>query len=365
MTLYMLRCQIVPTSTSLAITAPGWHTHPAATVEPLKHVWELFYSGVDEWVRIVKAIILGEHWEQPSFGYHHTIYNARSLLSGMGPCHWFGLPSNALEWSHMCLQPAPSTTAQRAPDRQRSGAAHHHHAHHPASLFLLIPFVNREPAQPCSRRLVRNISSNSTYENNHTHFSKDDEDDTKMQAEDDRLPCPLAACNEPWGPASSCCDGSLALHGGCTTATTSTSTLSVPHSPSRTSFDSTRPLLACLDTPVMLPVRQQQQPVCLLLGTSAGLYQLNLDPHACRMQQLALASVPVAHVCYSSCGLLLAACPVPEEAHCGDLQAAAAAKEAAGLYCLNLKQQQSSCSGSGFAGSSSVPAMKLWHGGAT
>ncbi len=118
MTLYMLRCQIVPTSTSLAITAPGWHTHPAATAEPLKHVWELFYSGVDEWVSIVKAIILGEHWEQPSFGYHHTIYNARSLLSGMGPCHCSAchqMRLNGLTYAsslHPALQPNARPTAR-------------------------------------------------------------------------------------------------------------------------------------------------------------------------------------------------------------------------------------------------------------
>jgi hypothetical protein len=125
-----------------------------------------------------------------------------------------------------------------------------------------------------------------------------------------------------------------------------------------------RPLMTCVDTPVTLPGRPLQ-PQRLLLGTSAGLYQLDLDPHACQIQQLALASVPVAHVCYSSCGLLLAACPVPDEAQCGDLQARVAAKEAAGLYCLDLKQQPSTCSSSGFASGNSIPAMKLWHGGAT
>jgi hypothetical protein len=108
--------------------------------------------------------------------------------------------------------------------------------------------------------------------------------------------------------------------------------------------------------PMQLDSRQ------LLIGTSAGIFQLDLG--TLQVQQVALASVPVAYICYSSCGLLLAACPVPEEAHHGSSESRVAAKEAAGLYCVNLKQQ-GSCSGNSSNSSFGVPAMKLWEGGAT
>jgi hypothetical protein len=122
-----------------------------------------------------------------------------------------------------------------------------------------------------------------------------------------------------------------------------------------------RPHLPGVHTPVAA-AQGLMQPECsqqLLLGTAAGVFQLDLNTQ--QVQQLALASVPVAFVCYSSCGLLLAACPAPEEAHHGNLDSRAAAKEAAGLYCIDLKQHGSSCSSSGFG----TPAMKLWDGGAT
>lgn len=202
---------------------------------------------------------------------------------------------------------------------------------------------------------MRNISSNSSCANNQGTVLLNTRVGDDITVEDDRLQYQSATSSEVWEAALSCGDG---LTGGCATACTS-STVSGLDTPCRTSFDSMRPHLQCLQTPLATqPMQLDAQQ--LLIGTSAGIFQL--DVSTLQVQQLALASVPVAHMCYSSCGLLLAACPVPEEAHHGSSESRMAAKEAAGLYCINLKQQ-SSCSGSN--SSFGVPAMKLWEGGAT
>lgn len=143
-----------------------------------------------------------------------------------------------------------------------------------------------------------------------------------------------------------------------TSGCTSTSTPSC-------SFDSTQPHVHAMhhQQPCM-QADAHEQPHMLLIGTSAGLYQLDLS--SMQIHQLALAGLPVAYVSYSSCGLVLAACPEPEEG-------SAESKEAAGLYCLNFKHDSSSstCGSNtglstqqGFS-SRAVPAMKLWQGGAT
>jgi hypothetical protein len=103
----------------------------------------------------------------------------------------------------------------------------------------------------------------------------------------------------------------------------------------------------------------------LLIGTSSGVYLLDLASQA--QMLLGLQSVPVAHVHYSSSsGLLLAACAVPDEVELRGVAAAAAAKQAAGLYCLNLQGLAASSSGGGSlsvsGGGASVPAVKLWTG---
>jgi hypothetical protein len=99
----------------------------------------------------------------------------------------------------------------------------------------------------------------------------------------------------------------------------------------------------------------------LLIGTAAGLYMLDLG--TAHVQQVALASVPVAYVCCSSSGLVLAACPKPDDDVCSSTQASL--KEAAGLYCLNLAQQSSCHSGFSAGSDSGIAAIKLWDGGAT
>lgn len=210
--------------------------------------------------------------------------------------------------------------------------------------------------------LVRNISSGSSTANNLGSKEALSVRDDTQNIEDDRLQAYQPACSsEAWEAALSGGDGLAAgLSGGCTTVCTS-STVSGLDTPCRTSFDSMRPHLPGLHTPVAA-AQGMMQPECsqqLLLGTAAGVFQLDLSTQ--QVQQLALASVPVAFVCYSSCGLLLAACPVPDEAHYGNPDSRAAAKEAAGLYCINLKQHGSSCSSSSFG----MPAIKLWDGGAT
>lgn len=112
------------------------------------------------------------------------------------------------------------------------------------------------------------------------------------------------------------------------------------------------------------PVPQTDQ---LLLGTSAGLFLLDLQTQS--LQLLGLQDTQVAHVSYSS-GLVLASCPFTEDVNaCWQQQADEAA--AAGLYCLRLPASGSSSSTSGscspFAscsGSSTVPVSKLWDGNA-
>lgn len=100
----------------------------------------------------------------------------------------------------------------------------------------------------------------------------------------------------------------------------------------------------------------------LLIGTAAGLYMLDLG--TAHVQQVALASVPVAYVCCSSSsGLVLAACPKPDDEVCSSTQAAL--KEAAGLYCLNMAQQSSCHSGFSAGSDLGIAAIKLWDGGAT
>jgi hypothetical protein len=221
-------------------------------------------------------------------------------------------------------------------------------------MFVALDHFFCATRDPSSRRLMRNISSNSSCANNQGLLNTQVGDDTTV--EDDRLPYQSATSSEAWEAALSCGDG---LTGGCATACTSSTVSGVDNTPCRTSFDSMRPHLQCRQTPLAAqPMQLDAQQ--LLIGTSAGIFQLNLS--TLQVQLVALVSVPVAHICYSSCGLLLAACPVPEEAHHGSGESRMAAKEAAGLYCVNLKQQ-SSCSGSD--SSFGVPAMKLWEGGAT
>jgi hypothetical protein len=113
-------------------------------------------------------------------------------------------------------------------------------------------------------------------------------------------------------------------------------------------------------------VQPVQQPDQLLLGTSAGLFLLDLQTQS--LQLLGLQDNQVSHVSYSS-GLVLASCPFTEDANaCRQQQANEAA--AAGLYCLRLPAGSSSGSTSGssspFAAcsDSSVPVSKLWDGNA-
>ena len=218
--------------------------------------------------------------------------------------------------------------------------------------ILLLLLLCRDPRP---RRLLRNISSNSSLANNaHTR------DDTAGQ--DDRMPCQGIASSDMWDTSASMADGTMLSAQNC--ATFSTSTVSFCTSFDSTSYDSMQPHRLQTPEPAV-PV--QADPQLLLLGTSSGLFQLDLATQ--QVQQLALASVPVAFVSYSSCGLVLAACPVEDNATYGSMQSMAAAKEAAGLYCLHLKQHGScgstSCFGAAGSSSSAVPAMKLWQGGAT
>lgn len=199
---------------------------------------------------------------------------------------------------------------------------------------------------PC-RQLLRNISSNSSYANHHPR------DDT---AEDDRQP----------QTATSSGVGDISYGDGMSIGAACTSTVVSLRSSPCVSLDSMQPHVH--NTPVMLPeLHAQAHSPQLLLGTNAGLFQLDLA--TLQVQQLGLSAVLVGHVSYSSCGLVLAACPVSEETcYGGSPQAVAEATEAAGLYCLNLKQRRScdSSSPSSFGGiSCDLPVLKLWHGGAT
>jgi hypothetical protein len=114
-------------------------------------------------------------------------------------------------------------------------------------------------------------------------------------------------------------------------------------------------------------VQPAQQPDQLLLGTSAGLFLLDLQTLS--LQLLGLPDNQVSHVSYTSGGLVLASCPFTEDANaCRQQQANEAA--AAGLYCLRLPAGSTSSSSSGssspFAAcsDSSVPVSKLWDGNA-
>lgn len=198
---------------------------------------------------------------------------------------------------------------------------------------------------PC-RQLLRNISSNSSYANNHPR------DDTA--AEDDRQQQTATSSDVrdiSYG------DG-MSIGAACTS-----SVVSLRSSPC-ISFDSMQPHVH--NAPVTLQHAQADCPQ-LLLGTNSGLFQLDLA--TLQVQRLGLTAVPVGHVSYSSCGLVLAACPVSEDTcYGGSPQAVAEAKEAAGLYCLNLKQRRScdSSSPSSFGNiSCDLPVLKVWHGGAT
>jgi hypothetical protein len=119
-----------------------------------------------------------------------------------------------------------------------------------------------------------------------------------------------------------------------------------------------QPCLAALEA-----VQRVQQPDQLLLGTSAGLFLLDLQTQC--LQLLGLQDSQVAHVSYSN-RLVLAACPFTEDVNaCRQQQANEAA--AAGLYCLRLPAGSSSSgSSSPFAAcsDSSVPVSKLWDGNA-
>jgi hypothetical protein len=119
-----------------------------------------------------------------------------------------------------------------------------------------------------------------------------------------------------------------------------------------------RDLQPCLD--VLQAVQPVPQPDQLLLGTSAGLFLLDLQMQS--LQLLGLQDNHVAHVSYAS-GLVLASCPFTEDANaCRQQQADEAA--AAGLYCLRLPASGSSSPFASCSGSSEVPVSKLWNGNA-
>lgn len=215
---------------------------------------------------------------------------------------------------------------------------------------------------------MRNASSNSCHLNNNggainTPVAVKND----VAAEGDRL-CQAATSSGTWDTASVSLADGMACGGSATCCTTTSSTVSLRTSFDGASYDSLRPHLQHQGQTPEAAAVMQADPQQLLLGTSSGLFQLDLASG--QVHQLGLASVPVAFVCYNSCGLVLAACPVQDAALFGSAQSMAAAKDAAGLYCLNLGRQQPACaapSSEGFiaCSSSGVPAMKLWQGGAT
>lgn len=111
--------------------------------------------------------------------------------------------------------------------------------------------------------------------------------------------------------------------------------------------------------PCLPDVQQPVQPPQLLLGTSAGLFVVNLQTQS--MQLLGLQDIPVGHVCYNH-GLVLASCPFLEDTNNSRQQQADAAA-LAGLYCLK-HGSSSFCNNSTSFADSSTPTTKLWQGNA-
>jgi len=103
------------------------------------------------------------------------------------------------------------------------------------------------------------------------------------------------------------------------------------------------------------PCATQQMPL-LLLGTSAGVFQIDLLSQ--QVQLLGLQNSAVCHLNYSN-GLVLASCPKPDDP-CLSAQETAAAVAAAGLYCLTIDQGATSSSPT----QCGVQVSKLWDGNA-
>lgn len=157
----------------------------------------------------------------------------------------------------------------------------------------------------------------------------------------------------PWEAATG---GQACTTSGCTAS----SGVSLPAGPCCSTDSLQQQLLCCRG-----PAAEQHASKQLLLGTSAGVYALDLASQ--QFQLLGLQSLEVASLNYSSRELLLAACPAPEESlHDISQPAVQVAKEAAGLYCLNLTRRRSSsidsCTSS--SSDSSVQTLRLWSGDA-